>query len=68
MSDLTREQLERLWRNQGCGACVYFRVKTTSCQAFPDRIPIDVASGQVSHLDPLPGDHGVRFTPKPKDV
>lgn len=64
MNDLTREQLEQLWRDYGCRACVHYRPATTTCRAFPDRIPIEVASGQLSHLDPLVGDHGTRFEPK----
>jgi hypothetical protein len=64
MNDIPREQLERLWHDYGCGVCVHFRPKTTSCAAFPDGIPIEVASGQVSHLDPLEGDRGIQFEPK----
>lgn len=64
MSDTPRKQLERLWRDYGCLACAHYRAKTTSCKAFPERIPIEVAGGQVSHIDPLDGDHGIRFEPK----
>lgn len=63
---MTREQLERLWHQYGCRACVHYRAETTSCKAFPARIPIEVASGQVSHLDPLEGDHGIRFEARPE--
>lgn len=66
MNDPTREQLERLWRDYGCRACVHYQSKTTTCRAFPEGIPIEVAGGQVSHLDPLDGDHGVHFEPKPE--
>lgn len=66
MSDANREQREQLWGKYGCRACVHYRARTTSCAAFPDRIPIEVAGGQVSHLDPLEDDHGIKFEPKPE--
>lgn len=66
MSDTPRKELERLWRDYGCLACVHYQSKTTTCRAFPERIPLEVAGGQVSHLDPLDGDHGVHFAPKPE--
>lgn len=66
MSATPRNQLERLWRDYGCLACVHYQSQTTTCKAFPEGIPIEVAGGQVSHLDPLDGDHGIRFDPKPE--
>lgn len=64
MSNASREQREQLWGKYGCRACVRYRSKTTSCKAFPDRIPIEVAGGQESHIYPLDGDHGTQFEPK----
>lgn len=31
------------------------------CDAFPDRIPDEIAYGSNKHLKPYPGDHGIQF-------
>jgi hypothetical protein len=41
----------------GCRACVHFR-RDTTCVAFPDGIPIIIASGDVDHLVVRPGQVG----------
>ena len=41
----------------GCRACVHFR-KDTTCAAYPDGIPIVIASGDVDHLVVRPGQVG----------
>ncbi|MGH2587010.1 MAG: hypothetical protein ACRDJE_19015 [Dehalococcoidia bacterium] len=49
----------------GCGACVHFR-KDTTCLAFPRRIPIQIASGEIDHLVVRPGQAGTTiFESKP---
>lgn len=49
----------------GCGACVHFRPDFT-CIAFPQRIPIQIASGEIDHLVVRPGQVGTTvFEPKP---
>jgi len=35
------------------------------CQAFPDGIPESIVNGENLHLNPFPGDGGLRFTPDP---
>jgi len=31
------------------------------CDAFPDGIPDDIAYGDNLHLEPVEGDHGIRY-------
>ena len=41
----------------GCGRCQHLR-RDMSCIAFPDRIPIVIASGKINHLVVRPGQVG----------
>ncbi len=34
------------------------------CAAFPDGIPDEILDGTIHHTVPVPGDHGIQFTPK----
>ncbi len=48
----------------GCRACIHFR-KDITCVAFPRRIPIQIASGDVDHLVVRPGQVGdTAFEPR----
>ncbi len=40
-----------------CGACAHLRPDNT-CAAFPDRIPLIIASGEVDHWVKRPGQVG----------
>jgi hypothetical protein len=31
------------------------------CEAFPDGIPEAIEEGRFDHINPFPGDHGIRF-------
>jgi hypothetical protein len=49
----------------GCRKCAHFRNDGT-CVAFPERIPIQIASGEIDHLVVRPGQVGdTVFEPLP---
>lgn len=33
------------------------------CRAFPQGIPMEIATGEVEHTTPYPGDHGIQYEP-----
>jgi hypothetical protein len=43
--------------------CRHFDRRTRRCAAYPDRIPLPIASGEVDHRVTRPGDHGIQFEP-----
>jgi hypothetical protein len=49
----------------GCFECKHLRPDEGAvCDAFPQGIPIEIASGQIDHLEPRKGDHGIQFEPR----
>jgi len=45
-----------------CQACRHYHSGTTlSCAAYPDGIPGDILSGNIRHVIPCSGDHGIQF-------
>ncbi len=48
-----------------CTFCKHFQVRDWSCTAFPKGVPDDLVFGDVSHDEPYPGDHGIRFELNP---
>ena len=55
-----------------CPSCIHFRPGNTpqdrpTCAAFPRGIPTVILSGQHDHRTPYPGDHGIRYEPRPAD-
>ena len=47
-----------------CSDCQYFRgANVGTCDAFPERIPERIWSGEFHHDRAFPGDHGMRFQP-----
>ena len=50
------ERSERFEEWPGCRGCVQY--ERMRCIAYPDRIPFPIASGQVDHLIPRPGQVG----------
>ena len=49
-----------------CNKCKHFRGRWVgTCKAFPKGIPIEIASGEVSHRNAYKGDKGIVFKPIP---
>jgi hypothetical protein len=44
-----------------CASCRHYRPSDVACAAFPDGIPYEIATNQVSHRQPYEGDGGVRY-------
>jgi excisionase family DNA binding protein len=45
-----------------CFRCKHFLgTAPGKCRAFPDRIPESIWSGKLQHVEPFPGDRGIRF-------
>jgi hypothetical protein len=45
-----------------CRACAHYRpAKPGACDAFRDRIPVEIISYGADHRGPVEGDGGVRF-------
>lgn len=53
----------------GCSSCKHLRPmqrnsdKGWTCKAFPDGIPMPIASGHIDHILPIEGDNGIQFEP-----
>lgn len=48
-----------------CNNCKHYGDKygLGRCKAFPDGIPVPIASGDILHNKPYKDDKGIRFTP-----
>ena len=68
MSEATRDELLKLWARGGCANCRHFDPGKVACAAFPQGIPADLIMGEGQHVDPVEGDRGVRFEPKPTEA
>ena len=44
-----------------CGSCLRYR-GDLACDAFPDRIPEKILTGEHDHTNEYDGDHGIRFS------
>ena len=45
-----------------CIGCKHYTMMAT-CEAFPDKIPYEIISGQFVHDKPYPGDHSIQYEP-----
>lgn len=48
-----------------CVLCVHLRAsrpgEPPTCEAFPEGVPVEIYTGDVTHEEPYEGDNGVRF-------
>ena len=54
-----------------CSTCTYYiknGKKSFVCQAYPDGIPDVIIRGEVDHIEPYPGDHGIQYMEKPISI
>ena len=51
-----------------CSHCRRLDLDGNRCAAFPAGIPGEIRLGRVDHALPYPGDHGVRFAPRPPET
>jgi hypothetical protein len=48
----------------GCNMCVHLHDDWETCDAYPDGLPIEIASGEIDHMVERPGQVlGVLFEP-----
>lgn len=50
-----------------CRYCAHWRT-TTTCDAYPDGIPLEVLFHRVDHRQFLPGDGGIKFLAKDEEA
>lgn len=43
-----------------CPTCKHYRGRL-KCAAFPDGIPEEILTGEVSHTEPYDGDNGIQY-------
>lgn len=46
-----------------CAFCQHKHLGALGCDAFPDRIPMEILTGDHDHSLPFPGDGGLVFLP-----
>jgi len=46
--------------SQQCISCIHYRMGS-KCDAYPDKIPYEIISGQVDHKRPYKNDNGITF-------
>jgi len=48
-----------------CFYCKYLiSLENRTCEAFPNRIPIEIWNGDNDHIKPYKGDNGIQFKKK----
>lgn len=50
-----------------CNSCAHLKDQDPgfTCLAYPEGIPIEIATGQHDHRRPFEGDRGIRWEKKP---
>ena len=46
--------------DNSCSRCIRY-LEARTCLAFPQRIPDEIWVGDVKHIQPIEGDHGMQF-------
>ncbi len=41
----------------------YIQESFVECKAYPNGIPFEIVSGELSHTEHLPNDNGIKFEP-----
>lgn len=44
-----------------CKFCKHFQPAELTCAAFPEGIPVEIATGKNFHTEPVEGDGGIQF-------
>ena len=60
-----REFWKRSLVSKVCTFCLHFDIDNAGeqrCEAFPNRIPLEIWAGKNDHTQPFPDDKGIRFT------
>ena len=47
-----------------CNKCKHY-TGLIQCEAYPEKIPTPIVTGQADHSKPYAGDHGIRWEPIP---
>lgn len=45
-----------------CPTCKHYN-GTFTCDAYPDRIPDEILTGEYDHTEPFEGDNGIQYEP-----
>ncbi len=53
-----------------CVGCKHLRgdLRDPKCDAFPQRIPVDILLSKADHRRPFEGDNGIQFEPESPDA
>lgn len=66
MSDFTTDKfISDVDQIPPCWTCIYKHSGRSTCDAFPKGIPVEIATGQNQHREPVPGDRGIQYERRP---
>lgn len=51
-----------------CWSCAHYGPEKGTCRAFPQRIPLEIVSGEVEHREPIDGDGGLTYKRRPENA
>lgn len=47
-----------------CWTCKHKHLTGPTCEAFPEKIPDEILTGEHQHREPYPGDNGIQYEPE----